>query len=787
MIAPAKNLLKTKDFVNSLDLTSAKNLTHSTAGELAKKIGAHVKGHSANLLIWHPKIISSSSVYVDFYIPDQHLFYDKPDQHCNIVYHRLEMEKKGEFAALVVDHVPAGNTYKFGAFYEFVLFFEETNETITVRDPMAWSLPYGLHAPAELYDIETVLRERKDADYFKKIDQARLKNEDNRINASTNLLEVHTGTATMEGTLGALAHRYKQIASALKEQSPLSPDDKNFIGFDGIELMPLQPVIEHPENHLFWKPIQQPKESGVEMTVHLRKPSVTNWGYDTVIFGSSAINPSLLSTGRPHELLDLIETLHTFPTGPIKIVLDVVYGHAHNQSQTLLPEEFFAGENMYGQNINYKHPLVRAMVLEMQRRKMNWGFDGIRVDAAQDFKYYDEEQDILLHDDEYLKQMSAVEQQVAGVAYKPWMIFEDGRPWPRNDWELASTHRDIIEQQKHPHQWAPMIFAYNTPYNYTYWLSKWWRLKEQFKYGDKWISGYANHDTMRRGTQANPEIINVNHLLGNSLKMVMDNAYNNPSTTLLMNGFLPGVPMDFVQALGNAPWSFIRNTDSINALKVVAEEAYFTDWQITDIEYRNSRFFKRLKSMGFQSLKDLRKFAKVLLNLVKATDYDPENIAEMLNALNSIPLKSDWTVDKLNQYAFSWMEDVFEYCNIDLHADFINAKKAEFNLSVRNYRLNNPWLNESFGESDQLSYREPVDGTVIYYGYRKSKKEQKEIVFMANMEGQPRQVTASDFPMPIKNYQEWKAVLTTPSVRTRQINQPIRLSISQGILFERKL
>jgi hypothetical protein len=32
---------------------------------------------------------------------------------------------------------------------------------------------------------------------------------------------------------------------------------------------------------------------------------------------------------------------------------------------------------------------VRAILLEMQRRKVNFGADGVRVDGAQDFKWWD--------------------------------------------------------------------------------------------------------------------------------------------------------------------------------------------------------------------------------------------------------------------------------------------------------------------------------------------------------------------------------------------------------------
>jgi glycosidase len=44
---------------------------------------------------------------------------------------------------------------------------------------------------------------------------------------------------------------------------------------------------------------------------------------------------------------------------------------------------------MYGQNLDYQNPTVRAILLEMQRRKVNFGADGVRVDGAQDFKWWD--------------------------------------------------------------------------------------------------------------------------------------------------------------------------------------------------------------------------------------------------------------------------------------------------------------------------------------------------------------------------------------------------------------
>ena len=54
----------------------------------------------------------------------------------------------------------------------------------------------------------------------------------------------------------------------------------------------------------------------------------------------------------------------------------------------LLNSYWFRGPNMYGQDVNQQHPVVRALMLEMQRRKVDIGADGVRVDGAQDFKLW---------------------------------------------------------------------------------------------------------------------------------------------------------------------------------------------------------------------------------------------------------------------------------------------------------------------------------------------------------------------------------------------------------------
>ena len=145
--------------------------------------------------------------------------------------------------------------------------------------------------------------------------------------------------------------------------------------------------------------------------------------------------------------------------------------------------------------------------------------------------------------------MSDIEQEVGGLPYRPWFIFEHGRPWPQEDWELSSTYRAVIEAQRDDDalQRGPLTFAHNTPFLYSFWLLKYWRIREMLERGENWISGTANHDTLRRGTQVDPQL-NINTRLGETRMDILDTAYDNPAVSTLTYAAFPGVPMDFLNA-----------------------------------------------------------------------------------------------------------------------------------------------------------------------------------------------------------------------------------------------
>jgi glycosidase len=723
---------------------------------------------------------------------------------------RVPLRRNGEFHWAVVSGMRPGTSDRLGALYRLV--YEADGEVGTVQDPLGYSYPFGAFAPAELYDVERLDADRADRDYFEALgtDAERTATTDHdglpRVDPATSMLEVHPGTATESGSLAGLARRYRDVADKLRAGEELTPAERNFVGYDAIQVMPVEPITENRERHDFWN--EPATDAGTDggrevaatdadadadvIEVDCGRPELVNWGYDIVVSGFSAPNPAILETGRPDELVEFIAACHELPR-PIKVVFDVALGHADDRGEELLNDYYFEGPGMYGKHLDYRQPVVRAILLEMQRRKMAFGADGIRVDGAQDFTYWDAEREENVHDDAFLAEMDEVTQTVAGTEYRPWMVYEDGRPWPREDWELASTYRALIEQHPHSFQWSPITFAHNTPALLTFWATKWWRVREVADFGGNWLTGVANHDTIRRGTQVDPTVqfnqSPVNPYLGGTLQDTLDAAYNNPASSMLFYCALPGVPMDFTHANFRAPWGFVRDTDPTWNVKVVSEESDFLTWQVRTETFDASGNFPRIKALGFDSREQVAEFMTILSAAVDATDDDREAVAAMVSAADTA--LGDVTPADLDDYAHAWMRDVHELANLANWHDDQDDDRTAFDLAVREFRHERPWLRADVDDDrEAFGYRHPTDGTVLYYALRESPDGDEQVCFAANMEGVPIDVSpatvaeATDDDVDVGD--GWTVALTAPGVGRSYDGETFTLENGQAVVWTRE-
>jgi len=754
----------------------------AAARRIATRLGAHFRNGRAMFGFWTPELteqhIASERIFLELFTPLDPLDWRAAQQTVRFRRTRIPLTVDGEYAWAAVDGVQPGTRQQLGALY-WLIYRDPHDEWRTIVDPLAHSVPFTPFAPAELYDMDGMYAQRADRSYFMRLDAAPDTDGVPRIGPPCNILQIHINTASTDGTLAGLTARYRAIADKVRRNEPLTPAEQNYVEYDAVQLMPIEPTIVFETGPPFW---EMNAADGEDVHVTLRQPDMTNWGYDVLTVASPAPNPCVLGSKRPDELVDFIATLHNFPGRPIKVVLDVVYGHTDNQTLPLLHRHYFAGANMYGQNLNYTHPMVRAMLLEMQRRKSDYGVDGVRVDGAQDFKYWVAETDTLHHDDDYLARMNHVEQEVAGQRYRPWMIFEDGRPWPRADWELASSYREVSKQHANVVQWGPLTFAHNTPFLFTFWASKWWRSREIMQFGSHWITGCANHDTLRRGTQVDPEQ-RINTYLGDTLPDILKNAYDNPAANLFAYAFSPGIPMDFLNATMRAPWSFIRNTDDRYGVKIVAEEAYFLDWGVNEGWFAAPDAFVRLKDVGFVDLSRLKRFLRALNHAMQMTDYDLGAMATLLNTLQPPLLDTPFSAPRLKAIARAWMDDVHDYCNVARWLHQLDPARTQFNRDVRAFRRARPWLMQNLRPEEQFDYLHPTDGAVLFYGRRIAPDASEQVLFVANMEGASRSLTPTQLPISNLPQTGWRPALVSPGVQADRADQPLTLHNSQGIVF----
>jgi len=751
---------------------------------IATRLGARPHAQDTySFGFWTPELLDNrvpdGDIFLELLAPCEPL--DLTRAHQSLRFERLYLPaarfEAHTFAAASGLH--AGCRERVGDFYALV-WRDAQGGWHRILDPLAASLPFGARAPAELYDVASMHRGRGDAGYF----AAFAAEQAHKFGPPTNILQIHVPTATAGGTLASLARLFTRLGERIANDLPMEPADQLFLGYDAVQLLPVEPTIAYETGPAFW---QESEGLENEVSVELMRPDTTNWGYDVVIAGSATVNPVLLESGRPDELVDLAVALHSFPRRPKMLILDVVFGHADNQGLEVLNSHFFAGPNMYGQNLDYRNPAVRAILLEMQRRKLDFGADGVRVDGAQDFKWWDPHEQQLCHDDEYLQQMADIEQCVCGTRYRPWFIFEDGRPWPNEDWELASTYRAVIEGQRDEDvfQWGPLSFAHNTPFVFTFWLSKLWRIREILEYGANWISGTANHDTLRRGTQVNPKL-NINTRLGETKMDILDKAYDNPVVALLTYAVLPGVPMDFLNATSRSSWGFVRNQDDRYGVKVVSEEAISLKWQVDEYSYSVPGNFRRLKALGFETRDDLARFLDFLPALVEVTEYDLVEIAKLLNmAEPELVGPPHYDVVVLKQIARAWMDDMHEYCNVSHAFSTLDPAQTDFMLALRRFRRNNPWLRQNLLGQDHFDYVRPINGRTLFTALRHA-PDGSQVYSVLHMEGGETE-PFDPLCLPIEGLAGfgWDLVLRTPAVDPQYNGGPLCMEDSMGLLYVR--
>jgi len=246
--------------------------------------------------------------------------------------------------------------------------------------------------------------------------------------------------------------------------------------------------------------------------------------------------------------------------------------------------------------------------------------------------------------------------------------------------------------------------------------------------------------------------------------------------------------MDFINASMRTPWGFIRNTDDKYGVKVVSEEARFSEWLVNEKSFKKPDNFLRLKKFGFSDLSGLRRFMHTLDHSVQATSYNLPAVARLMSStLTPLLPVDDITVEMLKEISIAWMEDVHDYCNCSHHYTSQDPEKTSFNLAVREFRRMRPWLIENLTVKEHLGYCHPADGSMTVYGLRIAPDKSEQVLFVANMEGAPSTIKPTDLPIPNLAQKGWELALSVPSIDGVKATDEITLRDSEGVVFTRLL
>jgi hypothetical protein len=277
---------------------------------IARRLGGRIEGDTAIFGFWTPELLDArvpaGDIFLEVLRPTEPV--DLTRAHQAVTFERayIPVIREDAFCFSAVTGMRAGTRESVGDFYALT-WRDAEDRWRRILDPLAMSLPFGAMAPAELYDVAAMQAGRADAAYF----EALRDTAPHKFGPPTNILQIHVPTATAGGTIASLTRMYQRLAERVARDLPLEPADQLFLGYDAVQLLPVEPTTVHETGPDFW---EEQDGDGDAVTVSLLRPDTTNWGYDVVISGMSAVNPVLLETGRPDELIDLAETLHTFPS-----------------------------------------------------------------------------------------------------------------------------------------------------------------------------------------------------------------------------------------------------------------------------------------------------------------------------------------------------------------------------------------------------------------------------------------------------------------------------------------
>jgi hypothetical protein len=122
----------------------------------------------------------------------------------------------------------------------------------------------------------------------------------------------------------------------------------------------------------------------------------------------------------------------------------------------------------------------------------------------------------------------------------------------------------------------------------------------------------------------------------------------------------------------------------------------------------------------------------------------------------------------------------------------VDPERSRFNLALRNYRRQHPWLHHNLQDGDRFNRIHENDHT-LFYGLRTNpatahSDDPEKVVMVTHMEGDPAIVTLGDWLQ--LDLQEWEVAIATPGVNVDSTADSLRvfeLRDGQGLILRNSL
>ena len=205
-------------------MVHASAATNYEAAQLtAKRMGAFHRGEVAEFGFWAPELlemrIPDGDVFLEVLQPDPQVSLTVSRQNARFRRSRVPVARTDAWVFCAVQGMRAGTRDQIGDFY-CLTWRDENGYWKRIFDPMAVSVPFGVFAPAELYDMEAMQAARADQDYFKALEPG-LDGAPAKLGPPVNILQIHVSTATVGRTLASLARQIEHVGDRVRHGGSL--------------------------------------------------------------------------------------------------------------------------------------------------------------------------------------------------------------------------------------------------------------------------------------------------------------------------------------------------------------------------------------------------------------------------------------------------------------------------------------------------------------------------------------------------------------------------------------